>query len=510
MLALVNSAAVLGIDAYLVQVQVDVSRGMPRFNIVGLPDAGVQESRERVRAAVRNSQFDFPYRRITVNLAPADVRKAGPAFDLPIALGILAATEQLATEDWDDFLAVGELSLDGAVRGVSGVLPITLGAKEAGKRKIIVPAANVAEASVVEGIEVYPVESLYEASALIGDWASRSPAPPSSGDWDLERPEYEMDLSEVKGQAQVKRALEVAAAGGHNVLMIGPPGAGKTMMARRLPSILPTLSLEEALEVTKIYSIADMLPSGTALITTRPFRSPHHTVSTAGLVGGGTIPRPGEVSLAHYGVLFLDEFPEFHRDALEVLRQPLEDGEVTITRAEASLTFPARLMMVAAMNPCPCGYFSDATHECTCSHHQIQRYLRRISGPLLDRIDIHVEVPRLKYEELSGEQAGEPSTAVRERVERSRKVQRERFQRAKIFCNAHMGPKHLPQFCPLSDEVQSLLRGAIDQLSLSARAYHRIIKLARTIADLEGSPDLAGHHVAESIQYRSLDRKIWA
>ena len=510
MLARIDSCAVLGIEAHLVQTQVDVGPGLPSFTVVGLPDLAVQESRERVRSAVRNSNFSFPAHRVTVNLAPADIRKEGPAFDLPMALGVLAATEQISGSDMGNLLAVGELSLDGSVRPISGMLPIALAAREAGKAGLIAPHGNVAEATVVEGLPVYPVRTLWEAAEVIAYPERRTPAPSSAGEWRLADPEYPIDFAEVKGQAHVKRALEVAAAGGHNVVMVGPPGAGKTMLAMRLPTVLPPLSLQEALEVTKVYSISGKVPAGKGLVTTRPFRSPHHTISAAGLAGGGTIPKPGEVSLAHNGVLFLDELPEFNRDALEILRQPLEDGLVNVSRVAGTATFPARLMMVAALNPCPCGFYMDATKSCSCSVSKIRRYLQRISGPLLDRVDIQVEVPRLGREELLGEGRGEPSRAIRERVERARQLQSARFDGDDIFCNAHMRPRDLRKHCTLSEDVRAFLSAAIEQLGLSARAFDRVVKLSRTIADLDGAGQLALPHVAEAIQYRGLDRKLWA
>ncbi len=506
MLAQLDSAAILGIDAYLVSVEVDAAPGDAKFTIVGLPDTAVREAGERVRTAIRNSQFKFPSNiHMVINLAPADIRKEGPGFDLPIALAILMACGQVEGGDAAQFVAIGELSLDGSVRPVSGVLPIALDAKARGKTAIIVPTENAPEAAVVAGLAVYPVATLAEAATVLGDPGTRAPLT-GEVEWAPESLAFEMDLSEVKGQEHVKRALEVAAAGGHNMIMIGPPGSGKTLIARRLPTILPPLTLTEALDITKIYSIAGMLPAGCGLIRHRPFRSPHHTISSAGLVGGGSIPRPGEISLAHQGVLFLDEFPEFDRRTLEVLRQPMEDGLVTISRAAANLSYPARLQLIASMNPCPCGYRGDGVRGCTCSAAQVAKYQARISGPLLDRLDIHIEVPRLRHDELLSTRLGEASVDVRARVTRAREVQLRRFAGTPIANNAQMRPKDIRQFCPLDDDVQRLLRTAIDQLHLSARAYDRILKLARTIADLAGDESLAVPHVAEAVQFRTMDR----
>ncbi len=480
----------MGLEGAIVEVEVDISSGLPAFTIVGLPDAAVQEARERVRAAIRNSGLTFPMKRITVNLAPADLKKEGPAYDLPIAVGILLSSEQLSA-DMAETLLLGELSLDGSLRHTHGILPMVALAQENGLATVFVPATDAREASLVEGVRVIPVNSLAELAmhlhgeAIIPDYHP-------DGDQESAAPEgwAAIDLTHIKGQEHVKRALEVAAAGGHNLLMSGPPGSGKTLLARSLPSILPQMSMAEALEVTKIYSVSGLLPSDTPLIMQRPFRSPHYTISNAGLVGGGRWPRPGEISLSHRGVLFLDEFPEFGHTVLEVLRQPIEDKIVTISRAQGSVTFPSNFMMVAAMNPCPCGYYGDPVKECTCSLSTISRYQKRISGPLLDRIDIFVQVPRIEYEKLADDRLAEESERVRSRVEGARAIQRARFQGTRLTCNTEMTPVEVREFCQVEPEAQSLLKAAMRQLALSARAFHRILKLARTIADLTGAPTI--------------------
>jgi magnesium chelatase family protein len=503
--ARVYSCAVLGLEGVLVEVEVDYGTGLPNIIVVGLPDTAVKESRERVRAAIKNIPVKFPRKPIIINLAPANVRKEGPAYDLPMAVAILITIGVIPADAVDSMVIVGELSLDGTVRHTPGMLPMAALAREAGFSSICVPAEDAPEAALVPDLQVLPVHSLSELTRHLSAAEPIRPhrVTPIEG---LPDQITQTDFQDIKGQEHVKRALEVAAAGNHNILMNGPPGAGKTLLARSLPGIMPRMPLEEALDVTRIYSIMDQLPANTPLVQQRPFRSPHHTISHAGLVGGGTWPRPGEISLAHRGVLFLDEFPEFGRRVLEVLRQPLEDKVVTISRAQGSLTFPSNFMLVAAMNPCPCGYFGDALKACSCSSTTITRYQKRISGPLLDRIDIQVEVPRVEFEKLSSDREGEPSRQVRERVEAARNRQLERLKDSPRSCNSDLIPREIKEHCPLDQDCRSLLNRALEQLGLSARAYHRVLKLARTIADLAGEEKINSSHLAEALQYQARDQ----
>lgn len=506
MIAKVNSFTIWGIEGYPVDIQVDISKGLPGISIVGLPDQAVKESKDRLKPAIKNSGYEFPQGKIVVNLSPADLRKEGPYFDLPIAIGILTASNIIPQSRVDEFFFVGELSLNGEVRKVNGILPMVLKLKEMGKRKFIVPYENSLEAGIIKDVDTYPVKDLNECIEFLNGKREIKSVKVEIEEVFKNRNNYDVDFSEVKGQRYVKRAIEVAVSGGHNILMIGSPGAGKTMIARRIPTILPSLTIEEALEITKIHSVSGILKG--AIVTERPFRSPHHTISDIALIGGGAVPKPGEVSLAHNGVLFLDELAEFHRDVLEALRQPLEDGKVNISRAKGRLEFPSRFLLVAATNPCPCGWYGDSQRECHCTLSQILKYRKKLSGPLLDRIDIHIEVTSLPGNVLFEEKVEEPSEKIRERVERAREIQKERFKNEGIYFNAHMNSSQIKKYCILSDEAKNLLKNAIESLKISARAYDKIRKVARTIADLDNSEKILPHHISEAIQYRCLDREF--